>query len=330
MKSSHGCPRNCRARTIRYPNSRMITVAVNDRPIDVAAIVEHGRVLLPMRATFAALGASVVYDPRGRVIVARSAAHALQLRIGSTTADVDGRMVTLDVPARVVAATTYVPLRFVAQAMGAVVGYDARSNLVNIHAAPIVSMGSTPAPDSDVNPAPLPSVAPGLPDGPAFGPYDYRFYANGPASYYPGDWMHFTLIAPPGGSAQVQLCGMGYQYALWNGGSGTVYQANIQAPSGYWIPTCTVTAVYTAWNGQQYYVPIPVIVGIYTDPRHLPTPAPSSRPIPHPGGPRRTPPPAAPASLATPVPTPHAAPTPAPPPRPERTPHPVPHPRETP
>ncbi|HEY9180940.1 MAG TPA: copper amine oxidase N-terminal domain-containing protein, partial [Candidatus Baltobacteraceae bacterium] len=113
----------------------MLTVTVNDRPLDVAAIVERGRVLLPMRATFTALGAAVRYDRAGRVIVARNAHHALRLQIGSKNALVDGRNVRLDVSARVVANRTYVPLRFVADAMGAVVGYDARANVVSVNAA---------------------------------------------------------------------------------------------------------------------------------------------------------------------------------------------------
>lgn len=398
----------------------MLIVTVNDRPIDVAAIVERGRVLLPMRATFTALGATLGYDARGGVIVARSATHSVRIRLGSYTATVDGKGVRLDVPAQVIAARTYVPVRFVAQSMGAVVGYNARANLVSIvsegksgaalHGADVVSL--SPSPSSIVNTA-YPTISASLgdqsaagesvaltldgedvtalatfdgstitympriglsrgrhtvvfsghtlaqqtfsaswtfetslqapPDAPALNGYDYRFYANGASQYYPGDWMHFTLVAPPGGSAQIQLCNLGYQYALYNNGSGTIYEANFPAPNGYWIPSCTVTAIYTGWNGQQYYVPIPVIVGIYTGQqrgRPTPTPAPASRPVPHPGGPRRTPPPStpapAPAHTTAPIPKPTSLPTAAPttPPRPQHTPvpHPLPHPipRKTP
>ena len=95
----------------------MLTVTVNDRPLDVAAVVENGRVLLPLRAAFAALGASIRYDSRKRIIVARSAARTLRL-------DVRGL--------RVIANRTYVPLRFVAQSLGAVVGYDSHAQLVTI------------------------------------------------------------------------------------------------------------------------------------------------------------------------------------------------------
>jgi len=358
----------------------MITVTVNDRPIDVAAIVEHGRAFLPMRATFAALGATIDYDARGHVIVARSATHAVRLRVGSHAAMVDGRRAQLDVPARIVAARCYVPLRFVAQAMGAVVGFDARAKVVTVvqaHTADAIAslqrasvIGLTPGPQSVVASA-YPTISASLgastaangevtltvdgqdvsalatfdgttitympriglsrgphtaaffgrtlagepfnatwtfetslqapPDMPSPSLYDYRFYANGPTLFYPGDWMNFTLVAPPGGSALVQLCGLGFQYPLWNNGYGSVYEAHVPAPYGYWLPMCSVTAIYTAWNGRRYFVPIPVIVALYTAPQRFrgtpvpPTPAPrlTAHPIPvEPRRPEPTPPPA--------------------------------------
>lgn len=371
----------------------MLTVTVNDRPLDVAAIVERGRVLLPMRATFTALGASVGYDPHGRVIVARNDAHALRLQIGAREAIVDGHRMHLDVPARIIATRTYVPLRFVAQAMGAVVGYDSRANLVSVNsggsgmntgmsAAGVKVIGITPAAQSNAATA-YPTISASLsnanassseitltvdgedvtslasfdgttitymprigltrgshtvrfsgrtlanstfsaawtfttslqapPDAPSFNSWNYQFYESGRTYYYPGDWMHFVLVAPPGGSAQLQLCGSGFQYALWNTGYGSVYEANFPAPRGYWMPSCAVTAIYTAWNGRQYYVPIPVIIGIFTGNQPgapTPRPNPTFTPHPVPSGPRRPEP--TPRPLPTHFPLPHPIVTPPP------------------
>jgi hypothetical protein len=260
------------------------------------------------------------------------------MSMGSPYALVDGHTLSLDAPARVIAARAYVPLRFVAQAMGAVVGYDARENLVRVVTPEKVGRGATPAPDRDVNPYPLPSIDPGLPDAPPF-QGSYQFYVSGPRVYYAGDWMHFTLLAPPGGSGQLDLCGLGMRYSLWNHGSGSVYEATVPAPSGYWISSCPVTAMYTAWNGTRYYVPTTVVVSIFTRAQHAratPSPAPHPTPhqIPHPGGPKRIEP--TPAPTPAPVPraaaTPHAATTPRPAqtPVPQRTARPVPRPRQTP
>ena len=322
----------------------MLTVALNGHPLPATAIVRRGRVMLPMRMTFAALGAQVRYEPRGRVIVAKTAAHTVRLGIGASTARIDGKTVALDVPAQIVAATAFVPLRFAAQALGAAVGYDGRERLVTI-ATPAFRAAADrphvtaqiPAPGAKVD-TEYPNVSASLPgagasrdrvsleidgndvtdlasfdgntivylprtalspgmhsvafagttvDGQPFtsqwsfetagtppadrsvpgAEYGYQFFTNGPAWFRYGDWMHFTLLAPPGGSAYLQLCGLGYQYALWNQGNGNTYIADVPAPYGYWLSSCDVQAYYTAWNGQQYLIPLPLIVGIYTMPQ---------------------------------------------------------------
>ena len=53
--------------------------------------------------------------------------------IGSTQATVSGQPQTLDVAPFIVGASTYVPLRFMAQSLGANVGYDATTRVVAIH-----------------------------------------------------------------------------------------------------------------------------------------------------------------------------------------------------
>ena len=159
----------------------MLIVTVNDRPLDVAAIVERGRVLVPMRAVFSALGAEVRYDPHGRVVVAHTSGRDVVVQIGKETPIVDGR--------------TYVPLRFVAEALGASVAYDGRAHLVSVR----TQVAASPAPTSTpVTDDALPAVDA---EPPAYG---YQFYVSGSRAFYPGDWMHFTLVAPPGGSAMLR------------------------------------------------------------------------------------------------------------------------------
>src|SRR5207244_1298013 len=48
------------------------------------------------------------------------------------TAKVNGRIVSLDVPAMTIAGNTMVPLRFVSESIGAVVAWDNRRQIVNI------------------------------------------------------------------------------------------------------------------------------------------------------------------------------------------------------
>ncbi len=92
----------------------MLALTVNDRPVPVAAVIENGRVLLPLRATANALGASVWYDPARRIVVV----SRFSQRIAITP--------------RIIANRSYVPLRFIAQSLGASVGYDGGQHLVRI------------------------------------------------------------------------------------------------------------------------------------------------------------------------------------------------------
>ncbi|MDQ2872700.1 MAG: copper amine oxidase N-terminal domain-containing protein, partial [Candidatus Eremiobacteraeota bacterium] len=263
-------------------SARPLTVSIDNRPLQAVAVMEGGRVLAPMRAVFEALGASVVYDRKAHTIRASTATHTIVLPIGSRIARVDGRAVQLDVPARIVALKTYVPLRFVSQALGAVVGYDARTGLVEVSRGAARTLTAsrvdnvTPPNGAAVGSA-FPPIGASLQSGPAqpgsirltidggdvtneatfdgqtitylprtgFDPgwhtvafsgidwagdpfeRDWRFqttlgdvqpdyassegvpftfYNNGSNVYRVGDVMHFTLVAPPGGSAYLQLC----------------------------------------------------------------------------------------------------------------------------
>lgn len=101
-------------------------------PAQPAPIVEGGRVLVPMRAVFAALGAQVGFQ--NGVITASRGSDIVTLRPGSAQAQVNGRSVTLESPAKTANGTTYVPLRFVAQALGEKVAWNASDRLVQVGA----------------------------------------------------------------------------------------------------------------------------------------------------------------------------------------------------
>jgi copper amine oxidase-like protein len=109
-----------------------LTVTVNGTAVafDQPPVERHGRVYVPLRGVFEQLGASVVYD--GRKIEATSGATTVALQIGSNNALVNGALVGLDSPPFLIGARTLVPLRFVAQALGASVSYDGSTRTVAI------------------------------------------------------------------------------------------------------------------------------------------------------------------------------------------------------
>jgi hypothetical protein len=120
---------------VTAPPAGAQTVMVGGQPLYLSPgpIERSGRIFVPLRAIFERLGASVVYA--AGTINATRGGTTVSLHIGSTQATVSGQQQTLDVAPFIVGATTYVPLRFVAQSFGANVGYNASTQVVSINLA---------------------------------------------------------------------------------------------------------------------------------------------------------------------------------------------------
>src|SRR5579884_2523587 len=112
-----------------------ISVVVNNQVVPFAGTPPQeirGSVLVPLRGVFEQLGASVQYDAATKTIEAKKGPTTINLPIGSSTAFIDGQPKRLDQPATVIAATTLVPLRFVAEALGANVQWVGSTHTVYI------------------------------------------------------------------------------------------------------------------------------------------------------------------------------------------------------
>jgi len=107
-----------------------LSVTVNGQPatFNPPPIERAGRVFVPLRGVFERLGATVVYQ--SGTINATGNNTTVSLRIGSNQATVNGQQRTLDTPPFIVGASTYVPLRFVSEALGAGVNYDGTNQIV--------------------------------------------------------------------------------------------------------------------------------------------------------------------------------------------------------
>ena len=130
-----------------------VSVSVNGNPITVSPppISRAGRVFVPLRGIFERLGASVVYA--NGVINATGNNRTISLRIGSNQAQVGGVPQTLDVAPFIIGASTYVPLRFVSQALGANVNYDGANRIVAISTNGAVAAAPAPAITPNAPPA---------------------------------------------------------------------------------------------------------------------------------------------------------------------------------
>lgn len=96
------------------------------------AFTQNGRVLVPMRDIFESLGAQVNYNNLSREIAAQRGTTVVRMTLGSSQASVNNVPVTLASAAQSFGGRTYVPLRFVSEALGATVNYNAPQQIVAI------------------------------------------------------------------------------------------------------------------------------------------------------------------------------------------------------
>lgn len=101
------------------------------------AILRGGRTLLGLRETFDRLGCVVYYDSRTRQITAWRAERTIMIQIDRAEAMIDGRTITMDQPPIIVGRATYVPLRFLSEALGAEVRYVSSTNSAYIETGPM-------------------------------------------------------------------------------------------------------------------------------------------------------------------------------------------------
>jgi hypothetical protein len=125
-------------------------------PFDQPPVIDNGRVLVPLRGVFERLGAGVTWAPASETVLAQRGATSVSLQIGSPQAFVNGQPQTLDVPAMLVGGRTMVPLRFVSQALGAGVAWDAATSTVQIASQAAAAAPPAPLPPS----VSYPSAAP--------------------------------------------------------------------------------------------------------------------------------------------------------------------------
>ena len=99
---------------------------------DDPIVIQEGRTLVPMRAFFEAMGADVSWVPASRTAIGIRGGIEVRIPIDSIHPTVNQQRVTIDVPARIINGRTYIPLRFVGEALGDEVGWDGDTRTITI------------------------------------------------------------------------------------------------------------------------------------------------------------------------------------------------------
>lgn len=112
-----------------------VCVQVNGNVLifDVRPRIVRDRVMVPVRAIFENLGATVEWVQSEKKVVARRGWLTVEIPVGKPTATVNSSLsLTMDVPPIIVGDRVLVPLRFVAECLGARVEWEARTRTVYI------------------------------------------------------------------------------------------------------------------------------------------------------------------------------------------------------
>lgn len=116
-----------------------ISVVVDGQNItfDVAPRLIGGRTMVPLRAIFEALGAEVTWDDATQTVMAYNEAYIVKCTIGSNTIYVNNVAKEIDVAPMEINSRTLVPVRFIAEAFGCDVQWNASTMTVTVTSSPV-------------------------------------------------------------------------------------------------------------------------------------------------------------------------------------------------
>lgn len=108
--------------------------------LDAAPFVnESDRTMVPVRVITEAFGADVTWDDATQTVTITSAENILKLTIGESSAEINGTQTTIDSAPLLVNDRTFVPLRFIGEALGYNINYCNTTEQIIIDDTPLVA-----------------------------------------------------------------------------------------------------------------------------------------------------------------------------------------------
>jgi len=101
--------------------------------MDTPPVNVDGRILVPVRAIFEALGATVQWDEQTKIVTGIKGTTKILLMVDSKDAVVNDVKKVLDVPAKIINNRVLVPARFISESLGATVEWCDVSNTVFVY-----------------------------------------------------------------------------------------------------------------------------------------------------------------------------------------------------
>jgi hypothetical protein len=112
------------------PENIQVFIGGEKQTYEQPPVNSNGNVLVPLRAIFESLGATVEWNSSTQTVTATREGRTVVLTIGSKTAYINGAPVTLSVEPQLINGYTMVPVRFVSEAFGGEVEWNGESSSV--------------------------------------------------------------------------------------------------------------------------------------------------------------------------------------------------------
>lgn len=131
LKSMHG--QLCSVKlTPKLPEGITVTLDGKKIKFDQPPVIINGRTLVPVRAVFESIGASVGWKAETRTVTIKKGSKSVNLTIGSNIIKTGDKEIKIDVPAQIINGRTLIPVRAVAEEFQCEVDWDARKKTVII------------------------------------------------------------------------------------------------------------------------------------------------------------------------------------------------------
>ena len=105
---------------------------------DVTPVTVDGRILVPIREVFEAIGFNIIWHDIAQTAVLSDGTNEISITIGRTVFVTNGQSFFLDVPAQLINGRTMIPLRAPLESVGHTLGWNAATQTVLVTTAPVV------------------------------------------------------------------------------------------------------------------------------------------------------------------------------------------------
>jgi hypothetical protein len=120
------------SRSFQVSSQVSVTIDRVDQSFEQPPVIVNGKTMTPLRAIFERMGATVSWNTATQTATASKEGLIVTMTIGSKLAKIGDKIVELEEPAQLINGNTMGPARFIGEAFGGQVDWEARTRSVNI------------------------------------------------------------------------------------------------------------------------------------------------------------------------------------------------------